>query len=307
MFDPGIRNSFGTIKTYREFKEFDREERDKLAEVVEKKAVETFLSPVVEDYIYFTSRALDYGDFEQWLDNSHNKFGKYERSINKNADLFTAKELNETIDDENMKRFETFKTALLYENHKSQDPSLSIGVIFDVYDINKVADNDEMHLTLLSGLDTKRSPHLARAMKTYPTKMFTSMGCKIGQSYCTVCGKVVAAENDMCSHLRYHRNSRVNGIKVAEVLQKIRFIEDSIVSVPACSTASVLDAIHDLSQVFAGETRLLKVASDNQENADVIMLMSNIYHRIKDASTLSEKKMLNNQFDILIDRLSKLL
>jgi len=302
-----MRTSFhGKIKSYREFKEFNRKDKDKIAETIERKTATTFLSPIVEDYIYYTNRALDYGDFDNWLPKGHNKKGKWEKATNKNADLFTASEINDMIEDENIKRYETFRKALLYENHKSSDPSLSIGVIFDVYDISKVEDEDELHLTLLSGLDTKRAPSIARSLKSYPERVATSMGCKIKQSYCTVCGQVVKTDADLCTHLRYHRNARVKGRKAAEVLQGMVFVEDSIVTTPACNSAYVLDAVKDLAGIFKGEPRLLRVASSSIKGNEIAYIMANIYGRIKNASTINEKKRLSNWLDLLIHRLESI-
>jgi hypothetical protein len=302
-----VRNNYSRVKTYQEFKEFTKQEKEKIAATIEKKSTTTFLSPTVEDYIYFTNRALDYGDFDNYLPKTHIKRGKWEKSVNKNADLFTASEIHSLVDEDKIKRYETFRKALLYENHKSSDPSLSIGVIFDVYDISNVTDDDEMHLTLLSGLDSKRAPNIARAMRTYPERIASSMGAKIKSSYCTCCGKVVKSDADICTHLRFHRNARVAGVKCAEVLQGFEFIEDSIVTTPACSSAYVLDAVKDLTEVLGGKPRLLKVAGEQIEEDGTLYLMSNIYSRIKSASNVSEKKRLANQLDLLIFKLESML
>ena len=45
------------------FHEFSKKDKDKIAEIVETKYAETFLSPIVEDFVYATTRALDFGDF----------------------------------------------------------------------------------------------------------------------------------------------------------------------------------------------------------------------------------------------------
>lgn len=300
-------NYYSRVKTYQEFKEFNKKDRDKIAETLENKVSSTYLSPAVEDYIYFTNRALDYGDFDNYLPNTHIKRGKWEKAVNKNADLFIASEINSLIEEDKIKRYETFRKALLYENHKSSDPSLSIGLIFDVYNISNVKDDDEMHLTLLSGLDSKRAPNIARSLIKYPERVATSMGAKIKSSFCTCCGKVVKSDADICTHLRFHRNARVAGVKCAEVLQGFEFIEDSIVTTPACNSAYVLDAVKDLTGVLGGKPRLLKVAGEQMEEDGTLYLMSNIYSRIKSASNVSEKKRLSNQFDLLIFKLESML
>lgn len=285
----------GRANTVKSFKEFNRKDKDKIAEIVETRQAEHWLSPIVEDYVYGTTRSLDVGDYEGVLTPKAN----WEWAVNKNADLFTYQELTEVHPEKNIERYLTFRTAALYKDHQSQSRENAIGLIFDSVLIK--TDPDDAHVTCLFGLDKMKSANIARDLKNYPTRVPVSMGCSIKYSIATCCGKKIVKESDLCSHLMYQRGGRYQGRKVAELLKGVDFYELSVVASPACNTAYVIDAISD---IVPG--RLLKVAKDVKEGEENIRLMATIYDMIKNAKTISEKKRLSNQFDQLIYKLENI-
>ena len=276
--------------------------RDKIAEVIEAKHKENWLAPTLEGFVYGTTRALDFGDY--WGTMGKNVFNNHksdwEHAVNKNADLFNYDELFE-IGDNGLPRYLTFRDASMYVNHNSQDPQLAIGLVFDAVPImDKYGDTN---IVILFGIDRMKAANIARTLETYPTRLFTSMGCAIKSSICTVCGTEIHKDADFCNCLRYHRGMRLKGKKVAELLQKMAFYEQSVVTTPACPNARVLDAV---SELLPG--RILKVAAEEVENSDIIFkIMSNVYYAIRTASNAQEKKRLANQLDSLVYKLESMM
>lgn len=290
--DVTSRTSEHNIKYFHEFNNSDKE---KIASSIESKNEEAFLSPIVEDYVYATTRAVDFGDFF----GKQNKKALWEWAINKNADYFDYTELIEDIEpSSNKPRYATFNKAHMYLNHQSQNIENSIGLVFDSYPV--LDKYDDQHITTLFAIDKKREPRIARMLETYPERVAVSMGCSIKYSICTSCGTEVRKEADICDCLRYGRGMRRSGKVASELLRGVDFYELSVVNVPACPTAFVIDSV---SEILPG--RLLKVASQD-ENYSIAYLMSNIYRMIKEASNQEEKIRLSNQLDKLISNLEKL-
>lgn len=281
--------------------EFDDTSRDKIAEVIEIKNKEFFLSPILEDFIYTTTRALDVGDYHGTID----KKSLWEHAVNKNSDLFNWDELNENMPNEQggFPRYLTYRTAGVFLNHESSNPELAIGLVFDSTLIKDPY--EDMHAVILMGIDKKKAPNVARSLMTYPSRVGSSMGCSIQSSVCTVCGHRIFKESDFCNCLKYSRGARVKGVKSAELLEKMAFHEQSIVTTPAAPKSMVIDAIHG-SGLVPG--KILKIASMETETTDPILrAMSSIYTAIKEASSITEKKRLNNQLDALIHKLEIML
>lgn len=274
----------------KEFKEFSKKDQEKIASVVEAQQNECLLSPVVTDYVYATSRALDYGDMHGIVD----KRGLWEHAINKNHDYFDAAILNEEHPINKMPRYMTFRTANMFMDHNSKQRENSIGYVFDVYDIRDAY--EDMHLTLLFGIDRQKAPKIARDLETYPTRVPTSMGCNVTGVVCTACFQ------PGCDHLKYMKGGRIGGKKVAEYLLGVEFFEDSIVTVPACHTAYVIDAV---SNIMPG--RKLKVAALTDETVITAQIIANIQDSVKNAKNHTEKVRLSNQLDQLIIKLDSLL
>ena len=278
---------------YKEFKEFNKTDKDRIASIVETKYKEHVLSPIVESYVYASSRAVDYGD----------RFGTihpdalWEDKINKNLDYFDVTVMDEIHPTRKIPRWATFRGCGMYLDHQSQHAENSVGFIFDAFDVRDKY--DDMHVTLLFGIDKTKAPKVARSLETYPEKVGTSMGCSITGASCTVCGAPInASKTDNCDHIKYMRGGRVGGVKVAEFLHGVEFFEDSIVSVPACSTAYVLDAV---SKIIPG--RLLKIAASSDSNIVTAQIMTSLYASIKSAKTPQERSRLMDQMDTLLSKL----
>lgn len=283
-------STFNTEKPqFKTFKEFNRTDKEKIASVIESNAKEFILSPIVEGYVFASSRALDYGDITGSIDSR----ALWEHAVNKNADYFDTTVIHEEHPERKMPRYMTFKNAGMYKDHQSKNVENSIGFIFDAYDVKEAY--EDMHITLLFGIDKTKAPRIARDLETYPTKVPTSMGCSITGASCTVCGE------PRCDHLKYMRGGRINGKKVAEFLHGVEFFEDSVVSTPACHTAYVLDALVD---IVPG--RLLKIASESDDMMITAQIMKSIYESIRQASTLDEKSRLSDNLDRLLIKLEGL-
>lgn len=277
------------------YKEFTSKDRDKIAEIIHTKQSTHWLSPTVDEWVYGTTRALDFGDYHGVLDRK----ALYEHAINKNADYFDITILEEEHPDKKLPRYLTFRTAALFENHQSQFMEKSIGLLFDAVIIKDKY--DDMHVTTLFGVDKKKAPHIARTLEKYPERVPFSMGCSIKGSTALCCGKEIIKDSDMCEHLRFNRGGRHEGRRVAEFLKGVDFYELSVVTSPACVNSYGIDAI---AEIVPG--RLLKVAQESSDGLEVARLMSTIYNMIHEASALSEKKRLSNQLDILIQKLENL-
>jgi len=277
------------------FSEFDKTAKEKIAANISTRFEDAFLSPIVEDYVYATTRAVDFGDYF----GKQNKKAAFEWAINKNADYFDYSELIEDyLPEDNKPRYASFNKAHMYMNHQSQHIENSIGLVFDSYPV--MDDYEDQHITVLFAIDKKREPRIARQLETYPTRVPVSMGCSIKYSICTACGFEVRNANQLCDCLQYSRGQRRNGKKVAELLRGVNFYELSVVNTPACHTAFVIDAV---SEIVPG--RLLKVAA-TPEGQEISYIMNNVYRMIKEARTAEEQSRLLNNFDKLIVKLENL-
>jgi len=158
-----------------------------------------------------------------------------------------------------------------------------------------------MHVTALFGIDKSKEPTIARLLQNYPERVPVSMGCSIKYSVCTVCGKEIKTNNEMCDHLRHARGGRRDGKRVAEFLKGVDFYELSVVNTPACPTAYVIDAV---AEIIPG--RLLKIASELEEGVAIAQVMSNVYRMIREAKGPEEKRRLSISLDRLMYKLENL-
>jgi hypothetical protein len=289
-----------TFYSYRpkDFKEFNKKDKERIAHIVETVDDDMLLAPIVEDYIYGTNRALDVGDYFGKL----NKSALWEHAVNRNSDYFDHTEMIDVIKDANnneIERYLTFRSAAMYRDHQSSSLENAIGLIFDSYYIQEPY--DDMHVTLLFGIDKSKSPSIARSLLKYPKRVGTSMGCKISHSICCVCGKEIKVKNDVCDHIKYSRGRRTNGKLAAELLRGVEFYEDSVVTNPAAPKSLVIDVIADLAQLVPG--RLLKIASEEVFDNEILRTMYNIRTAITLAKTPQEKIRLKNNFDRIIAKL----
>lgn len=297
-----MEHNFENKSPIKLYTEFTKDTKKRIAEVIEEKHKELWLSPIASGYIVGTTRALDYGDYWGTLGKTF-KNGKsdWEKKVNKNSDLFNYNELIE-LDEEGIPRYLSYRKANFYINHKSHDISLSCGIIFDSVMVH--TSYEDPHIVILFGIDRMKAANIVRTLETYPTRVYTSMGCSIKSSMCTACGKIIKKDTDLCNCLKFNRGGRAKGKKVAELLQQMSFYEQSFVSQPACASAAVIEAV---SEILPG--RILKVASEvgNAETDTVMQIISNINYSIRNASQSQEKKRLSNQLDALIYKLEGML
>lgn len=283
----------GSVKNpklvYSSFKELTKKDKEVIASSIESRNDDMILSPVVEDYIYGTTRALDYGDYFNTL----KKGGSWEHAVNRNDDYFDITELHDVDPTLNLPRYLTFRTAGMYKNHESDRVENSIGLVFDAVTIEN--DPKDMHVTTLFGIDKKKAPQIARDLAKYPERVAVSMGCNIAYAVCTACNKKVVSEADLCNCLAYHRGKRQHGRKVSEFLKKPSFFELSVVNVPAAVTAYVIEVLTD---IVPG--RLLKIASRDGVAYNNLEVMANIYGMIKTATSREEKIRLSQKLDKLV-------
>ena len=276
------------------FKELSNKDKEIIASSIDSRTNDMILSKIVEDYVYGTTRALDYGDYF----NTQKKGGTWEHAINRNNDYFDITELTSIEPYLNIPRYLTFRTAGMYKNHESDKVENSIGLVFDAVLIDH--DPNDMHVTTLFGIDKKKAPRIARDLETHGNRVAVSMGCNIAFATCTACGKDIRDEKDICSCLAYNRGSRKNGKKVAEFLRKPSFFELSVVNVPAAVKAYVIDV---LKNIVPG--RLLKIASEDGLAYNNLQIMASVYDMIRQAQTQQEKIRLANKLDELIVGLEK--
>lgn len=302
MPNEDLRRIEGANNVPRQVTEIGKKQKDKIAEIIDTKHRELWLAPTLESFVYGTTRALDFGDYWGTLGRKFgNNLSEWEWAVNRNADLFNYDEITE-IDEFEQPRYLSFRKAAMHINHNSSDPQLAIGLVFDATLVmDKYGDTN---VVILFGIDRMKAAGIARRLETYPSRVYTSMGCSIKSSLCTACGKQIVKDSDFCDCLKYHRGSRVRGRKASELLQKMAFYEQSVVTTPACTNAAVLDAV---AEIIPG--RILKVASAELggEGDTIIRIMASLHQSIKLASTVQEKKMLSNQLDALIHKLENML
>jgi len=278
-----------------EFKELTYHDKEIIAASIEARNEDMILSRVVEDYIYGTTRALDYGDFH----NTQKQGGLWEHAVNRNDDYFDVTELTSIDSNINLPRYLTFRTAGMYKNHESDRVENAIGLVFDAALVDKVA--KDMHVTTLFGVDKHKAPQIARDLDKYAERVAVSMGCNIKYATCTSCGKDIRNEKDICSCLAYNRGGRKNGKRVAEFLREPSFFELSFVNVPAAVTAYVIDV---LRAIVPG--RLLKIASgEGGVSYNQLQVMASVYDMIKQSNSPQDKLRLSSKLDQLIYDLEK--
>jgi hypothetical protein len=294
-------STINNLKSIKIVSEFTNKSRDKIAESLEDRSKEFFISPVLSEYIYCSTRSLDIGDYYGTV----NKKALFEHAVNKNSDLFNYDQIMEKLPEEQggFERYLTYRSAGVFLNHQSSDPEAAIGLVFDSTLI--LEPYEDMHAVILMGIDKKKAPNVARSLMTYPERVGTSMGCTIQSSVCTACGRRIFSEADFCNCLKFSRGGRKNGRKVAELLEKMSFYEQSIVTNPAAPKSMVIDAIHGAGLLPGA---LLKIASTELgTKPDALFnVTASIYNAIKNSTSLQEKKRLSHQLDVVIDKLTRM-
>ena len=135
------------------------------------------IEPKHEDMLYFTVRAISSLETD---------------GPNGNNDGFPWKELQAS--------YKTFKNKLLFLNHESSSPILSVGAISDSYLVDDKEQNSK-YILLLGKIDKMLHPEIARMVETGNLST-GSMGCSCDESKCSICGAILHSDNDpKCAHL----------------------------------------------------------------------------------------------------------
>ena len=249
-----------------------REPEDQYEDLIEKSSKKYFISPVQKDYLYVTARALTIG------------------VPNANGDLFIKEELLKEHSLEKVPSYLTYVGKPVSKNHRFMDVNSVVGVVLDAQIKEK---DDDSYVEVLMAIDCHKDPDLCRGIVSGRIRS-TSMGCIPSYTSCSYCKKKIYKASDLCKHLKFHRLRYIDNILVAEVLHDVRFIEHSIVSVPADKTALIKQVIYSASEMI---NRLLgyKVASmfpvdfDAPDFVDFVIFVNKVVEGYRSASSEEEK------------------
>jgi hypothetical protein len=104
----------------------------------------------------------------------------------------------------------------------------------------------------------------------------TSMSCLAGLAKCSCCGNIARTTKQLCDHMRpdsltYIKGRKINATDYAfEYNHEITFTEDSIVDVPADTTARIFE-------VYASNKD--KLTKDNLDK-DVVLKLTDALHAL---------------------------
>lgn len=204
-----------------------------------------------EEWIIFRARAID-ADIP-----------------NDNGDMFSEKELLNTLEGTNLKSFETFINVPFFTNHKNDDIEEARGkVVSAFYDL----DNHCVYVDAM--VDAKAYPNLARGIREGYIQD-VSMGAAIKYSVCSICGNKAHTEKDYCSCIKNHKGKKLGGKKVYESNYGVKFIELSGVTDGACENCTI-------QQVYTGPELLEKIDS-------ILIKSSKIQNKIEQLRKVASK------------------
>jgi len=198
------------------------------------------VAPKSTDFLYIRNRAISAGNVidkgntaeEIPLDTMYKNFFKYNsivRGPNDNADFFSADELRQS--------YKTFIGKAIFVDHNNENVEQARGIIMDA-----VFNERGKFVELLKAVDKKAYPELARGIEAgYITS--TSMGTRCAYSICSICGNKAHTEEEFCDHIKNHKGSVLNGLKVWEDNRNCEFFEDSFVSIGADPNAKIMERI----------------------------------------------------------------
>lgn len=194
--------------------------------------------PYDDDFLYVRVRAISAGEY--WGSNT-------------NADYFSEKELRES--------YHTFLDAHVFKNHANKDVANAIGAV-----LLAEWNNEMKYVELLLKIDKQLAPTIVRGfLKGYTTDV--SMGCRVKETRCSICGNMAKVRSDFCEHVRKMRNQVLpDGRKVFEYNIGPRFHDISVVLNGADRTAKVVEILAPQSKV--NPVVMKKVASRDINFAD---------------------------------------
>lgn len=192
--------------------------------------------PTDDGFIYLRTRAVSAGEYH---------------GANANGDFFPEEELK--------KSYKTFISRGVYLNHDSDDPRKAVGIVLDAiwHDTGK-------YVECLLAVD--KSTDIAHNIEQGIADS-TSMGCMVSECECSVCHKVAHTDLEYCDHLKSYMGKEYNGQKVYSINKGLNFYDESIVSVPADSSAKILERIASKQDSFE---KMQKLATEYQAVSESI-------------------------------------
>lgn len=115
------------------------------------------------------------------------------------------------------------------------------------------------------------------------------MGCRCGESICSICGNVATSEDDFCDHIINYKGSTFNGLPVWEDNRNIEFFEDSFVTTGADRDAKILEKVANRHSNI-----ITKVSQDKFTNS----IIKNIYN---ERNQRTQQGRINSMFNNLND------
>ncbi|MEO0074547.1 MAG: hypothetical protein ABIK31_00350 [candidate division WOR-3 bacterium] len=275
----------------------DGKQRKKFADVIKENSPKYILASSVDDFIFFTARAVDVGDYYGVLGEK-----SWEHCVNANGDYFDYTEVTDIHPVKRIPRYKTFANRGFFRNHESDRIENSIGFVFD--SVLNVIDKNTIIISCLVGVDKQKAPDVARTLMTYPEKQGVSMGCSIQNSICTNCGHDTI-NNTKCGCLTKYHNRRHpdTGVLVAEMVKGVDFFELSGVTNPAFAFSYVLDIVRDW--VPGTILRVAEKSPNDSKLRNLVSLFAYIRKRLGSADR-EEKLHLNSKLDEIIMELGKL-
>lgn len=218
------------------------------------------VAPKSTDFLYIRNRAISAGNVidkgdtveEIPLDTMYKNFFKYSpivRGPNDNADFFSADELRNS--------YKTFIGKAIFVDHNNENVEQARGIIMDA-----VFNERGKFVELLKAVDKKAYPELARGIEAgYITS--TSMGTRCAYSICSICGNKAHTEEEFCDHIKNHKGSVLNGLKVWEDNRNCEFFEDSFVSIGADPSAKIMEKV--ASRGYKPKSRIINITNEKNQ------------------------------------------
>jgi hypothetical protein len=188
---------------------------------------------------------------------------------NSNGDCFKKEEL--------AKAYQSFIGKGVFYEHASDNPDNSFGIILDSNFVQPAGKN--AYIEILCAVDRKlaeeKYPGLVHRVESGMLSG-TSMGCLAGAAECGICGNYTTTLEGLCEHMNPDSMGYVKGKLINastneygfEYNYNITFIEDSIVNVPADSTAQIFE-------VFAANKDKLDPSNPNKEVINTLIAALN--------------------------------
>lgn len=138
-----------------------------------------------------------------------------------------------------LKRYKTFNNGHVFEHHDNDDPEKKIGDVLETFWHPRM---NRVEIVTFVTDDRGKEKIIRKRKKGKP--MPVSMGCKVPEDYCSICGNAAPTTADYCDHLK-HKMGEVldDGRKVYAINKQPRFFDLSHVTVPADKTAYALKYI----------------------------------------------------------------